>query len=485
MRSAVVVWLLVGGAWPATAVPGQQPDDQPATDVPAPAEDELTGRQDAVRARVQQLEGRMLKLARLLAESEPAKAERLREATDQAGTRQIKRRLEHLVQLLRSERFSDAEREQELLLADLEALLKLLTDPLNELEQRRSERQRLQEYRRTVRALMQQQLERLRETRALSETEAPTPAQMRALELRQRELEREASGLEQELQPPPGREQGDPGAREVGEARMAMQHAADRLGERAPDAAIPRQEAALERLQRALEELDDALRQVRREEIEETLTALEIRFKSMLTREQQVREVVQSLVRVATNDASGEGENDDPQAWGHSARLALADVAEVQQEVAADCRIALRILVDEGSTVIVPALVRQLAEEMTAVAQALSQEDIGLNTRATLDAIIRVLSDIVSAVEEKRDQDRQAAQGGEGGEQPQGRPPLLRTSAELKLLRSVQLRVNERTADLAQTAETATNPENEARFQRLSEQQAELAELARRMSERD
>ena len=69
----------------------------------------------------------------------------------------------------------------------------------------------------------------------------------------------------------------------------------------------------MEQLQRALDELDDALRQVRREELAETLTALEARFKSMLARQQQV---LSAVVTLRARDVDS---------WTHNDQVRLAE----------------------------------------------------------------------------------------------------------------------------------------------------------------
>jgi hypothetical protein len=442
----------------------------------------LPEHQRVVRDRVERLESTMLKLSQLLAESEPAKAERLRDALQFAGSHRIKARIDTLIELLRSDQLSEGDRQQELLLADLDALLTLLTSSLNEVERRRAERQQLEALKRIIRTLMDEQTQILYRTQHVQQhlelsgsepadaaTAGSVAEMLHQLEERQRSAQRQAGDLQRDMHKPAEEDRPTPGTPQVARAAEDMQQAADRLGERQPGAARQNQQGALEQLQQALDELDDALRQVRREESEETLAALEARLRSMLTREKQVREAV-----LALDEKSVEN-------WTRVDRLRLAESAEMQRGVHDDCEATLRILVDEGTTVVVPELMRQVAVDMADVSARLDRSDTSTETQRVLSNVIAVLEEVLEAVERKREADASL----DSGEQPSGDQPrpLLPNSAELKLLRSSQMRLNERTLELA-VSNSATNGDGAAIMQALSLRQGRLAELARRMNER-
>jgi len=458
---------------------GQTPatTDSPAAD--APTEAELVERQSLVRDRVQRLESRMLKLSRLLEESEPEKAERLRDALKFAGSRRVKARVEKLTELLRSQRLSDADREQELLLSEFDALLTLLTSSLNEVERRRAERQRLEQLKRAIRTLIDEQTEILYRTRQAAEefdeSNEQAPAEdvedaLRRLERLQRGAHRKGVDLERDMGKSKEQQQSTPGAPHVERAVENMKQAADRLGDRAPSDAAKNQQAALDRLRQALDELDDALRQVRREESEETLAALEVRFRSMLEREQAVLETAAGLHKKGVEQ------------WTRVDQLQLAEAAETQRSVHEDCTATRRILIDEGTTVIVPELVGQMAGDMEDLVGWLKSSDVGPETQRILADVIDLLEEVLAAIEAKREQDASQSDGDgqSGGGQSQG---LLPGSAELKMLRSSQLRLNARTRQLGGAAETPTADQSGS-FERLSDRQRRLADLARRMNER-
>ncbi len=128
----------------------------------------LDARQQEVRARLERLEDRMLRLAQLLAETEPDKADRLRDAVELAGRDRLKVRLGELVTLLRAGQFADAERRQGEVLADLDAVLKLLIDTSGDLDRKRQERERLDAARKAIRAMLEEQVQHLRGTQVIA-----------------------------------------------------------------------------------------------------------------------------------------------------------------------------------------------------------------------------------------------------------------------------------------------------------------------------
>ncbi|MGE0481140.1 MAG: hypothetical protein AB7Q17_11775 [Phycisphaerae bacterium] len=612
VRGLALLTVLVG----AFVVIGQTspPASAPAaTDDPTPKPPaSLAAKQQTIRERIQRLESRMLQLSALLAESEPEQAERLRDALDRTGERRVKHRVEQLIALLRSQRFSDAEREQAALLSDLETVLNVLTNPVSDIEKRRQERERLEAMKRSIRALLDEQtenlyrmqqaqdaadaleqldrwamgLEKLTELLAalrnaakpdgsawaaeaqrrleqaareaaekLRAAAGPAPdatptqqaagqaadsagqaadamkaaaealdrapssdpgknasadeaqraaeenlrravrrlreeqerlektARLSEVEKAQRQTQQKAGDLHDQMQP--GEDSpGAPGHEDMGRGAQQAQRAADRLGEKQPKAGAEEGRGALESFQKALDEIDDALRQVRREEMEETLAALEARFRSLLEREQSIRETV---ARLATFDRAR---------WGRTEDLGRADAAREQRQAAEDAAAILRILTDEGTTIILPELLRQLSGDMLNIAERLERDDLGAETQRLINDVIDALKEIVGAIEKKREETQDAPAPGEGqpGDQTE---PLLPGSAELKLLRSGQVRIHERTQRLAGEppadaapagADVAAAPtaqgDRAAEFERLAQRQRELADLAQKMFER-
>lgn len=454
-----------------------------AQSAPAPssANVPLADRQREILGRVQRLESTMLKLTKLLAESEPEKAERLKDALNLAGKQRIKSRVEALTQLLRGEKLGDADQQQSALLKDLDGLLKTLTNPANELDARRQEREKLEKLKRAIRTLMDEQTQHLYRTQQVQKqmhdgSEGAAGAgdvaeMLDKLEEMQRQTERKAAELQREMQPKPDEQKGArPGVDAMREASEKMRESADELGEDRPAEAQKSEEQAIEKMQEALDELDDALRQARKEEMDDTLSAIETRLRDLLTREKSVRETIRPLETKSAADFS------------RTEQAQLVESAGTQKQVAEDCAQVLRIVVDEGTTVIVPELLRQLSTDMATVAGLLEQSEPSRAAAQLLDDIIAQLEQMLAAVEKRREQNREEeAKPPQQQQQNQGPQPLLPGSAELKLLRAAQVRLNERMPTDATDQSHASQPDE---MRRLAERQTQLVDLARRMNER-
>ncbi len=444
----------------------------------APAGGPVHERQQSIREQMLRLEARLLKLTGRLAEEEPEKAERVRDALDHAGRLQLKARLEQQAALLREGRFSESEREQSALLRDLEALLAVLTSPGGELEHQRDRRKQLEAMARSVRQLMEEQARQLYQSRHLADSEQPDavgpgdapPLDAEAaealldLERQQRQTQQKAQELSRQIRQIAPDDSSPLGQDQVESAAQEMRSAADQLGQQQPGPASERQQAAMNQLQQALNELDDSLRQVRREEMEETLEALESRVRALLGAERSVQSRVQAL-------------EDKPASERTRLEAVQLDEASSEQRVAAEqCAAARRILVEEGSTVIVPALLEHISTDMSDIADRLSRGDAGADARSAISEVIASLEELLAAVEQKRDEmstptDEQPSAG------PPQAQPLLPGSAELKLVRAAQARLAQRT----ETLEAETSGE---RADELARRQQELSELVRRMHER-
>ncbi len=324
-------------------------------------------------------------------------------------------------------------------------------------DQQRAEEQ----LRRAIRRLREEQ-QKLREKADLDE-----------IEKTQRGLEQKAGGVEQQMQQGETPSKKTPGKENMGNARQQMQRAADRLGEESVEPAEQAQEQAIDELQQTLDQVDEALRQMRREEMEETLAALEVRFRRMLTAEQDIQASLADL------------NLKDPKEWRRAEQMRLAESAQSQKDVAADCRTVERIVVQEGTTVIFPEIVGQLAGDMEEIGRRLDLGDIAEQTQATLQGVIDVLQEIVAAIEQKREDMQDPEDQHDAPNSQEGQPqPLLPGSAELKLLKSRQLGINRRTAALGEEMGEQPTPEQAAQFERLTERQRLLSDLTRKMNER-
>lgn len=471
-----------------SAVIGQSADawddfetDPPATRADAP----LPERQRDVQSRLERLEARMAQLVALLSETEPDKADRLSEGLDFAGRERLRGRVAELVAALEEGRFGEADARQQALLAKLDSMLQMLTSPVSALDRLREARERLEAARRALRELSDEETRQLYFTARAAEqleaaatdadaarrldAEAEALAQMRQIEGMQRITRDQAQAALEQMRLGRSVEESTPGAAPLERAVEAMSKAADRLAEGSPPDAQAQQKQALRDLQSAMNEVDEALRQLRKEEKEEALDALEDRLRRMLDAERAARVSISSLV------------DQTAATWSQAQHGRAQEAAQSHDKARAECELALRIMRDEGTTVAAPALLEQAGADMALVAGALAKQDVTSLTAATLDDVIALLDALLAAIEKERDE--MAENEPQGQEQPQGAQqqatPLLPRSAELKLLRFAQARINERTRS---ESERAIVPDMEL-FERLATRQEQLAEQARRLNE--
>ena len=251
-----------------------------------------------------------------------------------------------------------------------------------------------------------------------------------------------------------------------------MKKAGDKLERQQQAPATRDQDRAIAELERAKAQLQDTLDQLRREQQEELLTGLEQRFRTMLLEQMKINAATDALdARKAE--------------WARSDELNLAGQAEQQTLLSVEAGKALTILTQEGTTVVFPEIVLQVRDDMTDVARRLAARQTGEITRNVQAEIVRALQELIAAIEQRQKEGPppdDAGQSQQAGDQQQD-TPLLPSSAELKLLRSCQVRINRSTQHL-DSAQTQPAAEIAGEAQRLSSRQEQLADMARKINER-
>lgn len=248
-----------------------------------------------------------------------------------------------------------------------------------------------------------------------------------------------------------------------------MRQAGDKLSRNQPSQATEDQDKAIEQLRQAQAELEETIDQLRREQQEEMLAGLEQRFRTML--------LEQKAINTATDELDGRKAG-----WTRTDSLNLAALSEKETGLSGEAAKALNILVEEGTTVVFPEIVTQVRDDMTDVAGRLGQKQTGEITRGIQAQIVETLEELIAAVEQ-RQKEGPPPSGGQAGGGQAGEPQLLPGSAELKLLRSCQVRINRQTARLAE-ASTASAKDIGDRCERLAGRQEQLADMARTINER-
>ena len=494
VRTAV---LIVAGAWAAAWGPAwavEAPRDDAAT---------LAAREAELLARYQDLERSFLRLADVLQATDPRRATALRAAFDRAREEQVGDRVAAIVAMLERGQFLKAGSSQQDALGQFRALLDLLEAGAADQRAADTAKQLKAFMARITKQIAQQRdIEGVTEAgggdRGLTERQRAAADETRTLgeeveRFAERNDDRETEPPRQD-QPPheqPGGEQpgneapgneapiegdddaarGRRAAQRLRAAEQRMREAQERLENTDPGAAREAQERAIEELETARAELEEILRQLREEEVTRLLVQLETRLRGMLKAE---RSVLADAERLAAAAAPSERER----------QLEAARLGREQAAITAEAGKALVLLRDDGSAVAIPQALEQVHEDSGQAAGRLARGDTGRDTVGLLGEIVTGLEEMLTAVERARADQQDAAAKPPGGRPgAAGEQPLVDKLAELKMLRSLQTRVNGRTQRLARlldASDAAVDPAAlRAALTRLAGRQREIERAAR------
>lgn len=515
----------------------------PAAEPPAPATS-LAEREQQLAEQFRDLERSFLRLADLLAAGDPRRAALLRGVFEQARDAEVGDRLDTIVKLLEDNKFLKAGATQADAIDRMKELLALLeagdADP-----SLRSAKEEVKQFIARVAKLIAKQRDLEGSTEA-GRDDADLAARQEALAEETRVVAGDIGGFAKRMEPhedsgeekpsagdekpsPRGDQEGDgegdgkeagspssggeqpskkagdqsgesaPGEGQAGEqgeadqreaeqgdddasrarrtrarlqaAEKRMQAARKQLDEAKRRDARQEQEKALEELETARAELEEILRQMREEEVERMLVQLEARIRGMLRAE---RAVLAGATALAAAPA-GQG--------GRERELEAARLGREQTAVGNDASKALAMVRDDGSAVAIPQALEQIRDDAVQAAARLARGDVGGTTRGILEDLVASLEEMLAALE-KAQREQQASQGSQSGGRPAepGEQPLVDKLAELKMIRSLQMRVNGRTERfarlLADGAEQADEPALRAALERLAERQRAIQQAA-------
>jgi hypothetical protein len=257
-----------------------------------------------------------------------------------------------------------------------------------------------------------------------------------------------------------------PGRDELEKAKRDMERAIEQLKKKQRGAASDAQDDALANLQKAKEKLEEILRQLREEERERFLAMLESRFQKMLAMQLVVYDGTVKLDKTPEAERSGR----------HSIRS--LQMARQEEEIAIEATKAITLLRDEGTAVAFPEAVEQMRDDMRIVVTRLERTDLGELTQAVEREIIEALEEMIDALQKEmeKNKDKDKKQDDQAKDQQQQDPALVDQLAELKMLRTLQLRINHRTRRLGRMVEgeQAQDLDILGQLQNLADRQARI-----------
>lgn len=436
--------------------------------------------QSLARERYSGLVESLSRLSRELRQREPERAALLQAALRFCGEKGLAESMDAVKAALDAQRWQEALDRMVRVEQDLATLLDLLLARNQQLLELLKEIQRLEELAREAeRLIKEQEVERDRARESVEKlAQGADPAGLRpSLEEQAKAQEKTAADtarLAEKLgeQPEQGRDP-TPGAGKVGEAVPHQNKAAGSLGEGKPGPAVPEQEEALERLKNAKEELEQALEQARRRLQEELLQALEERIAGLLAAQKRISAQTRVL------DEQAAGALPPPRA----VRMKAGKLGQEEKDLAGEAAQALRLLREEGSTVVIPEIMETVHDDLLLAGAGLEEGRTGVETQTLQEEIETLLAAVLDAIRKTREERREDQDQRNKDDQGNQDQPLVPRSAELRMIRILQNSVYLSTLRAANLQ--AKEPEAAGRMARdLAAKQARIHELTRRLARR-
>lgn len=448
-------------------------------------------RQERLAEQVEQLESRLLRLIQFESPTNPERARLLQQSLQLSQSAELVARSRQIVKLLRDGATVDLEAavdNQKQLLTNLNRLYELL-ESSNQLQSSRNEAEKIRNQISRLDQLIQQQQgirQRLEvsprsvleneqrrladQTQGLSR-EITDPAAEPAKESPDRSAPNEQPRLDDAVNPAEATPQEKSVEDHLESAGQSMQQATERLAN--PDGGPPAadMEQAEQQLGQARQQLEDKLRQNREEEIESTLRTLEERFKKMLAMQLKINEASRQLV-------------DQPPSTAQL-RIESFQLAGDQRKIILEIDKALLVLNEEGTSRAIPATLFHLELDMEQIVSQLELTRVDADLIQLQTEVAEVLSELIQSVQQEqaeqqrlRNSTQQPATETETGEMQR---PLVQKLAELKIIRQLQVRINERHQSHARALESGGTPESrselEARTRGLARRQQQLEKM--------
>ena len=212
-----------------------------------------------------------------------------------------------------------------------------------------------------------------------------------------------------------------------------MQNAEKALEEAKREEATEQQRQAEEELREAIDELEKILRQLREEEMQRELAKLEARLKKMATMQAKL---LDDTITLASTPPSQRNRQTD---------LKAGKLAFEEKKITLEADRAMLLLREEGSSVAFPEVVGQIREDTIRVSELLNETKIDTIAQGIQQDILAALEEMITSLQKaQRDLEQQRQQEQPPGSPPpsgQGEQPLVEAIAELKLIRTMQIRI--------------------------------------------
>ena len=425
-------------------------------------------RQQHEATQLDQLQRRLDDVVKKLEEGDPAAAGRLQDILDQLQQNNTSGKMRDAARQVAENKMGEAGQIQQQVADELQALEDALKNrPVSDLETLVKQMKQAEQ---DLADLAEKQEELLKKTTEAQEQTDPQlkQEQLEKLKKEQQELEKKAEQMARKLQ----RLQQKSPAEAARRAAERMQQAGESLEkDENTDHAEKQEQEALDDIEQAQRELAKEREQAEERLAFEQLEKVANEIKTLAERQQGVLTETKRL-----NDAQTARGN-----WNRAQLKTLRDLAETQRGL----RLESNGLAEKLSAAEVFALaVKRASRQMEQAALRLDEKQTGAETQQFEQAAFQRYQELIEALQQDKDKKpadpQEQPPGGNGaGEQPAPPVDTVAMVAQLKMLRSLQVELNERMLMLGQKRDTG-NPLTQAELDELKalgEEQGELAEL--------
>ena len=458
-------------------------------------EDKLDAQQRKVYDQWRKLEEVLLRMAEMAADSDPDRAELLRRVVSLGKQKMVDNQFKSMIDLLEEGKLSRALDQQMNLRTDLVDLLKVL-ETENRMKKVLSEKERLKGYLKELDGIIAGQKSLQNRTMDSEQPQSLAPDQKKLAEQAQnlkdrikadespegtqagekqaeeKQAEEKQAGEQQAGEQQAGEQQAgeqqageqqageqqageqqageqqageqQAGEQQAGEKRLEkaqkrMEEAQKQLEQAQKENAVEKQEEALRELEQAKKDLEEILRQLREEEQKRTLTQLEARFRKMYQKQKLIYDSTARLSEMVRQEG-------DSAAVRGTVSQESARLGGQESDILLEGQKALLLLRQDGTAAAMTEVLESACEEMQGVSELFARQDVSKLNQTRQENILSTLEELIDSVNRqlKENEAKQNQQDGQSGasEMEEG---LVDKLAELRIIRSQQLRINRST----------------------------------------
>jgi len=265
-----------------------------------------------------------------------------------------------------------------------------------------------------------------------------------------------------------------PGRKQVKDAVENQKKAEEKIDKNDRQGASGEQDEAIKKLEEVRKEIERRLKQMREEEMERLLANLEARCNRMLQMQIEVYEGTKRVYATAQQNPDKKPTRLED--------LKAGELSTKEGAIVVEANKAIQLLQEEGTAVAFPLVFEDLRDQMKVVQARLFKTDVGTFTQSIEEDIISTLKEMIAAL--KKAQQDMKDKKDQPPPPPGGKPPdqrLIDMLAELKMIRSLQLQINNRTKAYASQypGEQADEPDIVKELQNLAQRQDKVHKVTK------